>query len=288
MTHQIDRRTALMAAAGFAFTAGPARAAAASSKLVRRGDRLFLAARINGVAVEGLLDSAAETSLLSPALAARLGLGGGEAAQAHGSGASAISARLVEHVRIAAAGVQVADATVAVIDLSDVSRRLTGRPIELVVGREIFDATRLHIDIPGGVIWPLAAQERPRGVELPLAEQRGLMLLPASVEGAAPTNMEFDLGNGTGVILSRRYAEKLGLFDGRPVTTALGGGLGGAKPRQGLVVKQLSVAGRSFAHMHVDIDDAPDAQDGNIGVGILQHFRITTDFPNHRLWLEAV
>jgi hypothetical protein len=283
-----DRRAVILCSAAFGLVAGSAWASLAPSRLIRRADRLFVAAKVNGVDVEGLLDSAAETTLLSPAFAARLGIGGGEQAAAHGSGASAMSARLVDHVRIEAAGVEVRDATVAIVDLGDVSRRLTGRPIDVVVGREIFDAARLQIDIGHGTIGRIAARDRPSGVELPLVDQRGLMLLPVSIEGSAPVYAEFDLGNGTGVILSRRFASRAGLFNGRAITSTLGGGLGGAKPRQGLVVKSLSVAGRRFPNVHVDIDDAPDAHDANIGVSVLQHFRITTDFANHKIWLEAV
>jgi len=283
-----DRRAVIICCAAFGLVGGSATVSPAPARLVRRADRLFVAAKINGVAVEGLLDSAAETTLLSPAFAGRLGIGGGEQAAAHGSGASAMSARLVDHVRIEAAGIEVGDATVAVIDLGDVSRRLAGQPIDVVVGREIFDAARLAIDIGRGTIGPVSARDRPRGVELPLEDRRGLMLMPVSIEGRAPVDAEFDLGNGTGVILSRGFAMRAGLFDGRPMTSALGGGLGGAKPRQGLVVKNLSVAGRDFPNVHVDIDDAPDAHDANVGVGVLQHFRITTDFANHKIWLEAV
>lgn len=39
--------------------------------------------------------------------------------------------------------------------------------------------------------------------------------------------------------------------------------------------------------IHVDIDDAPDAHDGSIGVGVLQHFLITTDFANRKIWLNS-
>ena len=145
------------------------------------------------------------------------------------------------------------------------SRRLAGRPIDVVVGREIFDAARLRIDIGRGTIGQIAQQELPRGVELPLQDRRGLMLMPVSIEGRAPVGAEFDLGNGTGVILSRRYAMRAGLFDGRPITSTLGGGLGGAKPRQGLVLKSLSVAGRRFPNVHVDIDDAPALGSAHVG-----------------------
>ncbi len=99
---------------------------------------------------------------------------------------------------------------------------------------------------------------------------------------------EFDLGNGTGVILSRRFATQAGLFDGRPVSATPGGGIGGPKLRQGFILRSLSVAGRDFSGVHVDVDDAPDAPDANIGVGVLQHFRITTDFASHKVWLEAL
>lgn len=133
--------------------------------------------------------------MLSPAFATPLEIGGGTQADAYGSGALAVVGRMVEPIQIEAVGVQVRDATIAIIDLADVSRRLTGRPIDVVVGREIFYAARLQIDIGNGTIRQITAKELPSGVELRLLDQRGLMLLPVSVEGKAPIDAEFDLGN---------------------------------------------------------------------------------------------
>lgn len=36
-----------------------------------------------------------------------------------------------------------------------------------------------------------------------------------------------------------------------------------------------------------EIDDTETAADANVGVRLLQHFRITTDFAGSRLWLDA-
>ena len=260
--------------------------AAPATRLIRRGDRLWIAARVNGVAVEALLDSAAEGTLVSPAFAARLGLASGEAATGHGSGAKALEVTLVEHVRLEAAGVRVPDATIAVVDLRDVSARLLGRPVDVVLGREIFDAARLRIDIPRLRIETAPPKAEPRGVPLPLTTERGVEHMPVVIEDRAPTTAEFDLGNGSGLLLSRRYAERAGLLDGRRLGREIGGGLGGAKPRATLVVKSLILAGRRFTNVPASLDDAPDAPDANVGVGLLQHFRITTDFAAHVLWLD--
>lgn len=271
-----------------AASAAPALAAGPRTYiLTRRADRLFVSARINGQAVDGLLDSAAEVSLVSPAFAGRLKLGAGEAALARGSGKETTEATLVDHVRIEAAGVSVPDATVAVIDLSDISKRLIGVPVEAVIGREIFDQARLLVDIRNGAIRALAADERPKGRAMPLVERRGIMLMPAQIEGRALVEAEFDLGNGTRTILSGRYAKAAGLLDGRPTTDGSGGGLGGAKTRKRIVLKSLTVAGATFRDIEADIDEEAD-HDANLGVELLQHFRIVTDFAGKRIWLDKI
>lgn len=284
---KLTRRAAL-ALAGFGGAAVWLGAEAASAaQLTRRGDRLFVQARVNGTAVEALLDSGAEMTLVDPRAAERLGLTLGDGETMHGTGASTMQARMVPHVALEAAGVRVADATVAVLDLTDVSRRLLGRPVEVVLGREIFDAAPLLIDIRAGVVRRLGAREPRRGVMLPLTEANGQKLMPVSIEGGAPVQADFDLGNGTGVLVGRAYARRAGLLDGRPVQTLDGGGLGGACKRERIVLKRLTLAGRTFTDVTADIDDSDKASDANIGVGLLQHFRIAADFAGGRLWLDA-
>jgi hypothetical protein len=46
-------------------------------------------------------------------------------------------------VRLEALGLSLRDQTVAVTDLTDVGQRLLGHRIDVILGREIFDAARL-------------------------------------------------------------------------------------------------------------------------------------------------
>ena len=281
------RRNALKAIAG-ALLASPVVAASVAPtayRLTRRGDRLYVAARINGHAVEALLDSAAETSLVDTAFAKTLKLAQAESATAHGSGAASLEAGLAPHVRIEAAGVVIPDATVGVIDLADVGKRLLGRPIDLIVGREIFDRARLLIDMSAGVIRPFPARRTPRGVALPLTTGDGTERFPVAIEGT-PALAEFDLGNGSGVIVSRAFVAAH-LKDARPQGVETGGGLGGAKKRATIMLKALTIAGRAFENVPASIDDDPRQPDCNVGVGLLQHFRIVSDFSHRTIWLEG-
>jgi hypothetical protein len=110
--------------------------------------------------------------------------------------------------------------------------------------------------------------------------------MPILIEGN-PVQAEFDLGNGAGLLIGRAFAARAGLIDGRPIGQASGGGLGGARVRETLVVRDVEIAGRRFRDMRASVDDSAGAADANIGVDILRHFHITTDFPHHRLWLTA-
>jgi hypothetical protein len=69
-----------------------------------RGDRLLIAARVNGNDVEALLDSAAEASFLDLAFARRIGLAGTESVTAKGSGEKNFGVSFAKGVTLNAAG----------------------------------------------------------------------------------------------------------------------------------------------------------------------------------------
>lgn len=281
MAYALNRRFFIAGTA--ALVAAPLRAMSSGHRLIRRGDRLFIAAKVNGVAVEALLDSGAELSVADPAFAARLALANGTNAIARGSGAATTQAKLIPHVRIEAAGIILADAMIGVIDLGDVGKRLIGARLDMIVGRDLFDASRLWIDIPHGRIAAVPRVKMPMGVKLDLVTADGNELAPITIEGKAAKAV-FDLGNGTGVLVSRKFAQQY-LLDGRTTGETSGGGLGGARRQQTLNLASLTVAGKTFRDVPARIDDAGGASDANIGVGILQHFGITVDFAQHLAWL---
>jgi hypothetical protein len=97
---------------------------------------------------------------------------------------------------------------------------------------------------------------------------------------------EFDLGNGSEVLVGKAYAERIGLLaPGRIVGRGEGGGIGGKRNRDIVVLKTLEVGGRTFENVRAAIDDTATAADVNIGTSILRRFLITTDYPQHALWL---
>ena len=261
--------------------------AASAPTLIVRGDRLFVAARVNGVETkDALLDSGAEMSFLDKSFAEQVGLDTAGSETARGTGGEE-EVTFAEGVTIEAAGLTLENQTVAVLDLSDISSRVVGYPVSIVVGREIFDAARLKIDIEAGSIEAVARDGEPEGVMLPMETHKGLQTIPVSVEDAEPVQADFDLGNGNDVLIGADYAERMGLSTPeRIVGQKAGGGIGGEVLRDMIVLRELEVAGVIFHDVPAAIDRTDTAADINIGVRVLRKFVITTDFGQNAVWLQ--
>lgn len=272
-------RPLLAAAAGALALAGPAHAA---PLLVHNG-RLFVDARVNGVATEALLDSGAEATLIDSGLAARAKLPRGTPQQIRGSGGTT-SAHLVEGATVEALGIALHPEAVVVMDLGELSARLIKRPTAMVLGRELFDAARLRIDINRGSIDVLDRSSSPAGVALPLTGHAGIESMPVAI-GGTRVQAEFDLGNGSMPLISRALVTRLRL---KPVGREPGGGIGGPLMRDVVVLPRLTVAGVPFLKVRAAVDDQPNANDLNIGTSILKEFVITTDFKNRTVWLQPL
>ena len=245
--------------------------------------RLFIDARIAGVATEALLDSGAEATVVDSRLAAKAHLPEGTPQTMRGSGGTA-SARLVEGVTVTALGVELHPDAVVVMDLSEVASRLIKHPTQAIVGRELFDAARLRVDIAGGRIDVVPRATQPSGIRLPLTGHAGIESIPVLANGRRVA-AEFDLGNGSDVLISRALAKRLKL---RVIGRKQGGGIGGPVMRDLVRIVSLDVAGRRFRNVTAAVDDQPNANDLNIGTSILRQFLITTDFNKRAVWLRPL
>ena len=254
--------------------------AAWSESLVFDNGRVFVAAEVNGVATEALLDSGAEASLVDDDFAKLAKLPAGQRVTIRGSGGEQ-QATIVPGVSLSAFGLTVQPEAVVVMDLGELSERLIRRPTNVVLGREIFDARRLRIDIRGGTVTVVSRKEAPPGVALALTDHAGIESIPVSANGL-PASAEFDLGNGSGVLISRALANRLGL---KVVGQKRGGGIGRELLRDVVRIDRLEVAGITFSEVEAEIDDQTSANDLNIGTLILKNFLITTDFEQRRIWL---
>lgn len=250
--------------------------------LVFDNGRVFVAAQVNGLATEALLDSGAEASLIDDDFARQAKLAPGQPVTIRGSGGTQ-QATVVPGVRVSAIGLSIEPEAVVVMDLGELSKRLIRRPTSVVLGRELFDAARLRIDIQGRTIDVLTRDSEPPGTVLPLTAHAGIESIPVTVSGVS-ASAEFDLGNGSGVLVSRALANRLGL----PVVgQKKGGGIGQEVTRDVVRLRELEVAGVTFTDVEAEIDDQPSANDLNIGTSILKHFLITTEFAQRRIWLLA-
>ncbi|HEY0314432.1 MAG TPA: retropepsin-like aspartic protease [Allosphingosinicella sp.] len=261
-------------------------AMAAETRIELFRNRLFIPVSVNGTRVTALLDSAAEMSVIDDTLARRLRLRLGSDQAVNGSG-GAEKGRFAHGVSLSAAGLRLPHMTAVVLDLRDLSQRLVGRPVTLILGREIFDSARLRIDLARGTIAAVPRTVQPGGERYTLVTAHGVENFPVSVEGGPPVRAEFDLGNGSEVLVGKAYAEQTGLLaPKRIVGRSDGGGIGGKVSRDIVVLKSLTVGGRTFENVRAAIDATGTAGDVNVGTSILRHFVITTDFPQRTLWLE--
>lgn len=256
----------------------------AAVALTVRANRLFLPIEVNGRRTQALLDSAAESSLMDPAFARELDVKVSGQATARGSGGQ--QQAQFARVSVRAASVTMKDLTIAVVDLRDISRRLVGSQVKFILGRELFDAARLRIDIDGGSLQVVSRAAPVGGVALALTDHAGIESIPVRVEGIAAA-ADVDLGNGSDVLIGKAFAERNALLTpGRIIGTRSGGGIGGQTDRQVLRLASLEVAGSTFNDVEAAVDAMDNAGDLNLGVRILRRFVVVTDFAQHRIWLE--
>jgi hypothetical protein len=173
---------------------------------------------------------------------------------------------------------------VAVLDLDDVGKRLFGRRLNAIIGRELFDASRLSIDIENGSIAAVTRTARPQGVRLSLRRHHGIETMPVTIEGLTVQG-EFDLGNGSDLLIGKAFAKRSGLL-ARSHGVEKGGGIGGAVDRRIVTLRAIRVAGMTFRNVRAAIDEQPNAVDANIGVKLLRRFHIVTDYSQRAVWLR--
>jgi hypothetical protein len=128
-----------------------------------------------------------------------------------GSGGNSKS-QFASGVTVTAAGLALPNLTVAVMDLSDLSKRLFDSPVEMILGREFFDAGKWRIDIDGGSIRLLDRLENPRSSPYQLTSARGIESMPVKVEGVptqAAVNPQESAGEvNIGPSILRQLAQK--------------------------------------------------------------------------------
>jgi len=250
------------------------------------GNRLFLPITLDSIATDALLDSGAEMTLIDAGFAEAAGITGAGHAEARGTGAGTQSVSFAEGLHVVAGNVHLADMTAAILDLTDIAERVVGHPLTVILGRDLFDAAILAIDIEAGRLEVIAAADLPAHEPIMLTEAHGIKQMPALINGIS-VNADFDLGNGNEILLSRSFAERAGLLGPETVIgTREGGGIGGPVERTLVRVETLEVGGHVFRDVTAAVSPKDDGAEANLGVSVLRAFRLVVDFAGGRVWIE--
>lgn len=258
-----------------------------------RGNRVVAAGTINGRPVEFVLDTGAGVTTVDREFARSIGLPKGQTVSAQGVGGT-VEAELVPGVSLTIGGLKLEKATVLVIDLANVSKGI-GRPVPVVLGRELFDnaivtldwqAGQMSVAPPDGFVPPAGATL----VELGRGRDR-LNTIPVSIDGAPPVGAHFDLGSGSALTLPKSYWESKPGLAGLPFANSEAGGVGGMHGTRLVTVGKVTIAGRTFTAVPANLSESKKSHavdQPNVGIGLLKPFRMTMDLGRNRLFLEPL
>lgn len=260
------------------------------------GAYIFFEGTVNGQATDIILDSGAGMTCLDKSVAEALGLEAEGTLPARGTGGMS-EAGIVNDVSITVGSLEVGPLTVATIDLGEVAYRL-GRDLPVILGKEVFANMIVDIDYPNSRIRfhePEGFSDHGDSHRLPiLPADEGHKDVHISIEGREPALVGLDTGQGSALSIYAAYAEKENLLEGREKRSSRrGGGVGGSSIYTMITLKEVEIAGFKLKDIPVAIPTENRGgsfdtvkQDGNLGAGILRHFRVLFDYPHDCLWLE--
>ncbi len=257
------------------------------------GSRIYMPVSVNGVDTRGMLDSGAETTVLDKAFAESLGIKPSALVTVVGTGGRELG-ELASGVTLRIGGMELRNLTVALMDLKPIAN-VIGRPLPVILGKEMFNEVVVDLDFAGQKISfqdPARFTPKPGAVAVPVTNSNGLHAIPASIEGAEPVLFDFDLGNGSPLLVFPGYWKPRNLLADRPSSKALAGAIGGMKPRNVATIRTLTLGGVELKDIPANFgEEDGSALDttqtlGNIGMPILSRFELTTDYSRHRILLK--
>lgn len=256
------------------------------------GDALLVPATVAGVPVLGILDSGSGASVVSDALAVRLGLRAEERRTVSGlSGKAEI--RLARDVPLGLAGDVRRLPFVIVADLRVVSAAF-GRPVELMIGADVMEGRAVALDLAERrfAVAPTGEfKSTPDWKATSLAHgSRRELYIHASVSGLPLAPLMLDLGNSAALMLSSRYVAANALARCRRVSTAALGGLEGARLVDVFVTDAVELGGLNVGHIPtIGMSNwASDDTVGSVGLPLVMQFDAVLDVTAGYLWLRPL
>jgi hypothetical protein len=246
--------------------------------------------------VRFLLDTGAGANLISTALAAELGLTvEGELPAKGVAGYTTVGLATIDE--LAVGEVTLLDQSVTAIDFERALPDLLGS-LDGILGYEFFRHFVVTIDYQSAQMMIYDSEVAPprSGIGLQVSF---LMRAPLVEGGANGTLGSFviDLGNNRGILAHKYFTDIARLDTLAQHNNSSGSSLGGVGGRLGLrdvMVPQFNLGELNLTDVSVSLLESAEGLSaskhvaGNIGASFLRDYKVTLDYPNQRIWLEAL
>jgi hypothetical protein len=251
----------------------------------------YLSATVGGRETPALLDSGAQTTLMSPALADKLGLAVNGRESLRGTSGSQ-QAGFARGLSIEVGPLRLTNLTAVVSDMSGLEKAM-GRPTPIVLGKEVFNAVVVDLDYPRSRIafHDPTSYHPPTDAHASALKSGASYALPLSIEGLPEAEFDLDTGMGEALVVLDDYSKKHHLLDGRsPRSERLSRGVTGGATSTLATLRNVSVAGLDLKSVPVEFHPSSTGafhtkrRAGLVGVGLLERFRLIVDFPHLRLY----
>lgn len=247
---------------------------------------------IDGRAVTALIDTGAQVSVIDQTwfqtLTERSHSLFDMPILAHGVGGGARVGRGAS-VDLTAAGLSIKALRAAVMDLGELASGPVRRP--LILGRDMLSHLILEIDADQRRTRLHAPERFVAGADLaptPTRRSSGALVAGIEVEGFTATGV-IDTGTASLLNLSRRAAERAGLFDGRPQSQVRSLVLGGTVEAQVVEARTVAFADQLHRRVRVSVFEPsrwPNAPQALIGMAAFAGRRAAVDIGGGRLLIS--
>ena len=258
---------------------------------IATGDTCILPAGVNGFNTRAILDSGSGATVIDARFADRVHLTGGETRTLTGLSGK-IQGRILRDVSIEL-DLDVRRAPVVIVgDLGSIAAAL-GRPVELLLGADVFADRCLALDFAGGRFATASSGAFTGGQgwqRLALAKgAKRELTVTASVAGSPPVQLMVDTGSSTALMLSTAFLKEQGLLEGRRISSAVLGGIEGTREVTALTLDRLTLAGLDVTAVPTLglLDWQPTGPVGNIGLPVIGQFGVVFDVSRDSLWLRS-
>lgn len=258
------------------------------------GSDVIFMAEIAGRSVQALLDSGASVSHIDVGFARAVGLQGTGEFQAPGTSGATVAVQAAECPPITMGRMTASGLRVGLTDLAP-ARASLGRPIEAILGQDIFDHVVVEIDFGAGhveFVEPTRYRPAAGARSLPIGRVGSVPTVQVEFEDVGPADFALDLGNAAAsLVLYGSFWKPREMLARRHWSTIMSADIAGSRE-----VKQASISTvvfgdwtfRDLPALFVDLDKGKGSERlaGNIGLPILDRFTLAFDYPSGRLYLS--